>query len=234
MGSPDKVKAPAILKWGNQLISSSDVDKELFERQLIQVALLSRSQTLEVMKVFHLAAYAHEHGMEGKKTRGTGEPFFDHPKGVALMGIWEFQEKNPLQIQLDLVHDVLDYSNAMSEDLWQKFLGPVLFRKLKTVSKPEKGEDEIRNQINKRFYYKGISEDAYTMRCKAKDRIYNFRTIQGVSRMQALRKIKITERQLIPAFGALEDPRYKTILTEEIKRVRDLLKEQNSSAPAQT
>src|SRR5581483_2137345 len=140
-----------------------------------------------VARAFRYAAAAHE----GQQRR-SGQPFIEHPVGVA---------KICAQLRLDeqtiaaaLLHDVVEDTDADIEDLRAEF-GDEVARLVEGVTKLTRIQFQSREQAEAENYRKlvvAMSEDVRVILIKLADRLHNMRTIEYLGKQKQIQKAKET------------------------------------------
>ncbi|HZR96089.1 MAG TPA: bifunctional (p)ppGpp synthetase/guanosine-3',5'-bis(diphosphate) 3'-pyrophosphohydrolase [Gaiellaceae bacterium] len=186
-----------------------------------------------VARAFRYAAAAHE----GQQRR-SGQPFIEHPVGVA---------KICAQLRLDeqtiaaaLLHDVVEDTDADIEDLRAEF-GDEVARLVEGVTKLTRIQFQSREQAEAENYRKmvvAMSEDVRVILIKLADRLHNMRTIEYLGKQKQIQKAKETLEVYAPlahrlgihalkweledlAFQTLHPRKYEEITTMVAERRAD-------------
>jgi GTP diphosphokinase / guanosine-3',5'-bis(diphosphate) 3'-diphosphatase len=186
-----------------------------------------------VTRAFRYAAAAHE----GQQRR-SGQPFIEHPVGVA---------KICAQLRLDeqtiaaaLLHDVVEDTEVELDDVRAEF-GDEVAKLVEGVTKLTRIQFQSREQAEAENYRKmvvAMSEDVRVILIKLADRLHNMRTIEYLGKQKQIQKAKETLEVYAPlahrlgihalkweledlAFQTLHPRKYEEITTMVAERRAD-------------
>ncbi len=176
--SQTRPRAPAIIHSGDKLISASDYGhKEM--RKLLSVRGIEESSVDQVMASRTLAKLGHAYKEE--TVRRTGERYFDHPSGVALLLLLELGITDPDVLSAAQLHDVLEdvkIDRKELENLIKRTASSGTLRITQMVTNPEKTGNEDYDAQAKTRHYSLIFEDKKAALLKVADRMYNLRSLE--------------------------------------------------------
>lgn len=133
-----KPKAPAIIWCNSKLVSASDFGHEE-TRKLLALHEIPGEDINKIMAARTLAKLGH--GYKEEVLRRTGERYFDHPSGVALLLILELGITDPDILCAAMLHDVLEdvkIDRKEMENLIKGSTSPEALRIVQMVTNPDK------------------------------------------------------------------------------------------------
>ncbi|MBT4936575.1 HD domain-containing protein [Candidatus Peregrinibacteria bacterium] len=228
MSDNSSIKAPLSIWFNNELISPSDIGRDLFEDILRGNNAFSQDDVNKIMCIYHTAKYAHAYKVEVK--RRTGERYFEHPKGVTLIDILEFGQSDPEVVMAELLHDLIEDTYYTEEHLYYLF-GEKVANIVQLVTNPVLQDDEEKNKKNREMHYKIIALNQGASCVKVSDRIHNLRTFPKLDKSdenyqknleRQKRKIQETEDCIVPIAEGLKsyNPKYYEVLMEELETLK--------------
>lgn len=196
-------RAPEVIHFWNKLVSASDYgNKET--RKLLKIKWLSEDSINQIMAARTLAKLGH--GYKKEVIRRSGERYFDHPSGVALLLLLELWETDPDTLAAAQLHDVLEdvkIDLLEMENLIKRVASHETFHITEMVTNPEKTWDEKKDKQIKARHYHLISQDEKASRLKIADRMYNLRSLE----IHHLDESELTEKHLRKAEEQIEETR---------------------------
>jgi guanosine-3',5'-bis(diphosphate) 3'-pyrophosphohydrolase len=186
-----------------------------------------------VTRAFGYAAAAHE----GQQRR-SGQPFIEHPVGVArICAQLRLDEQT---IAAALLHDVVEDTDVELEDVRAEF-GDDVAKLVEGVTKLTRIQFQSREQAEAENYRKmvvAMSEDVRVILIKLADRLHNMRTIEYLGKQKQIQKAKETLEVYAPlahrlgihalkweledlAFQTLHPRKYEEITTMVAERRAD-------------
>lgn len=222
------ITAPPSIWLNNELTSPSDIGRELFEDILRGNSAFSQDDVNKIMCCYHTAKYAHAYKVEIK--RRTGERYFEHPKGVALIDILEFGQSDPEVVMAELLHDLIEDTYYTEEHLYYLF-GEKVANIVQLVTNPILQDNEERNKKNREMHYKVIRLNQGASCVKVSDRIHNLRTFPKLDShdenyeknlKKQENKIRETEECIVPIAEGLKtfNPKYYEVLMKELELLK--------------
>ncbi|PIZ01408.1 hypothetical protein COY60_03830 [Candidatus Gracilibacteria bacterium CG_4_10_14_0_8_um_filter_38_28] len=176
--SQEHPRAPAVIQFGSEFISASDYGfRET--RKLLEMRRLSEDSIDKIMAARVIAKMGH--GYKKEVVRRTGERYFDHPSGVALLLLLELGIIDPDILAAAQLHDVLeDVKINLGElgNLIKRSTSPEALRIVQMVTNPEKTGDAAKDKQIKERHYHLISQDFKASVLKIADRMYNLRSLE--------------------------------------------------------
>lgn len=140
-----------------------------------------------VIKAYNYAKKAHE-----GQYRVSGEPFVDHPLGVAM--ILADLELDIISIVASMMHDVVEDTEITSEDIRKEF-GDEVAHIVEGVTKLTRmqfktKEDQQAESLRKMFV--AMAEDIRVVLIKLADRLHNMRTLNYLKKEKRKEKSRET------------------------------------------
>ncbi len=154
------------------------------------------ADTERIMLAYRLAKYGHR----TTKPRDTGERYFEHVKGTALILLDEADISDRDTIIIALLHDIEEESFILTNKDIELIFGKevssavALLTKVSAIEKKAKktrGEEEYIGELNR----KG-SQKAKTV--KLADRLHNLRDMRGWDAKRKHRFVQETEKYILP------------------------------------
>jgi len=168
----------------------------------------------KLRNVFEFAKKAHE-----GQLRDEGVPYFDHVIGAFKILKNEFMNKDYLDYQIMLLHDVVEDTDYTYEDIRNLF-GVLVADGVNVLTKRE-GElvgDYIRRLKDYQFYHQLAV-------IKLADRLHNLRSLLNLSPgdEKVLRKLLETEKYYLPILRDLNEPIITDLFTKAISDLREFI-----------
>lgn len=91
------------VKYQGKLVEASRFGRGEFMQICRDIGVMSEDTLLRIWNAY--ADLKMIFGYKGLVNRQSGEPYYHHPKGVALIDILEFENRNPEQLIAELHHD---------------------------------------------------------------------------------------------------------------------------------
>jgi GTP pyrophosphokinase len=189
-----------------------------------------------VTRAFRYAAAAHE----GQQRR-SGQPFIEHPVGVA---------KICAQLRLDeqtiaaaLLHDVVEDTEVDLDDVRTEF-GEDVAKLVEGVTKLTRIQFQSREQAEAENYRKmvvAMSEDVRVILIKLADRLHNMRTIEYLGKQKQIQKAKETLEVYAPLAHRLgihalkwelEDLAFQTLHPRKYEEITTMVAERRADREA--
>ena len=165
-----------------------------------------------IFLAYRLSEYAHR-----KQGRKTGEPFFDHPRSVALILMQDLHIYDKDILITALLHDVLEDSKHFSEYTLTFFFGEKITNYIKKLTK-KVDVYKFKEERDAVYYSQVLSSDYPVVLIKLADRLDNMRDVHGLC-MRAIHDfIKETKEIYIPLSKGVCDDFFFDRLNFEIKR----------------
>jgi len=194
-------RAPEIIQLGDKLVSASDYGCEE-TRKLLKIKWLSEDSISQIMAARTIAKLGHAYKEE--VVRRSGERYFDHPSGVALLLLLELWETDPDILSAAQFHDVLEDVKIDSLEMKNVIIRAASLETLRItemVTNPEKTGDEKKDKQIKIRHYHLISQDEKASKLKIADRMYNLRSLE----INHLDESELTDKQLETAKKQIEE-----------------------------
>lgn len=194
-------RAPEIIHLWDKLVSASDYwNKET--RKLLKIKWLSENSINQIMAARTLAKLGHAYKEE--VVRRSGERYFDHPSGVALLLLLELWETDPDILAAAQLHDVLEdvkIDLVEMKNLINRTASHETLRITEMVTNPEKTGDKEKDKQIKARHYHLISQDEKASKLKIADRMYNLRSLE----IHHLDESELTDKHLRKAEEQIEE-----------------------------
>jgi RelA/SpoT family (p)ppGpp synthetase len=159
---------------------------------------LEAQEIKEVDRAFFFSAYAHE-----DQKRKTGEPYINHPLGVAY--ILGQMQMDTATISAALLHDVIEDTDTSKEQLSNEF-GELVAELVDGVSKLKTIHFKTREQANAESFQKlimAMTSNPRVIIIKLADRLHNMRTIEAMKLASQKRIARETLEVYIPIANRL-------------------------------
>jgi len=159
---------------------------------------LEAQEIKEVDRAFFFSAYAHE-----DQKRKTGEPYINHPLGVAY--ILGQMQMDTATISAALLHDVIEDTDTSKEQLSNEF-GELVADLVDGVSKLKSIHFKTREQANAESFQKlimAMTSNPRVIIIKLADRLHNMRTIEAMKLASQKRIARETLEVYIPIANRL-------------------------------
>lgn len=226
--------APPSIFDGWRYISSSEYWRESFEKLVRTIQWITNKQVNLVM-----LAYFDEKTQFWYKdiiTRTTWERYSEHPKWLALIGILECRETDPIVLTVCLLHDNLE-DTYEPRGLIRKWFWDEIMNICILLTNPKEFEDNDLKKNNQELYrkikeqhYKNIRRNIRAKKTKILDRSHNLRTYENIislypnidqmtSKINSIEsKLKDTRDYIVPMAEDLVDtnPEYLHTLSVSI------------------
>lgn len=150
---------------------------------------MTQDQLALVMKAYRFAKEAHR-----DQLRDGGERYFEHSKGVALIGIDELQHYDPEVIMAALLHDVLEDRPDIPWQEIESSFGSGTYRLVRLMTK-----DKGLSVTQEKEFFMGFFFYEWRERVlKLCDRLHNIRTLSQCVRPKQRRYLKETYEIFVP------------------------------------
>lgn len=152
----------------------------------------------EIDRAFFFSGYAHEN-----QKRKTGEPYINHPLGVAY--ILGQMQMDAATISAALLHDVIEDTDTTKEELSNEF-GKLVAELVDGVSKLKSISFKTREQANAESFQKlimAMTSNPRVIIIKLADRLHNMRTIGAMKLASQKRIARETLEVYIPIANRL-------------------------------
>jgi (p)ppGpp synthase/HD superfamily hydrolase len=226
--SKKRVMAPKAIWHHDRLVSASDFGRDKFKSFISETSKFTQDQIAEIMKAYDFAKEAYKKGENGDiHRRETGEPFFDHGKGVFLIDFIEFGQRNIHTLIAELLHDGPEENKMNIFEIQMRFNMMVANIVLALTNAPKTGSEFLDASIKK---FRFILMEMYTEISKAKvcDRLHNLRTPKCMDPSSdrfpdavkwAYEQLIETIQLILPLAKSLSDTRYLEALKLEMKNL---------------
>jgi GTP diphosphokinase / guanosine-3',5'-bis(diphosphate) 3'-diphosphatase len=153
----------------------------LFEKKLQPWFL--REELRSIMWAYKLSKYGHR-----DQQRESGERYFEHPKAVATIIPEELKIFDAQSIIMALLHDIIEDSYLLDEDLMRRIFGKMLTNGVRLLSKDENV---------KPVYYERLRTcgNWRVILVKICDRLHNMRTLDTASKEKQRKQAKETRKE---------------------------------------
>lgn len=194
------------------------MDWESFRQRIVNISLQAQN---DIQFAYFLAQAAHQ-----GQFRKSGEPFFTHPKEVAII-LLEVGIQDPRIIIGALLHDVfedttylLDRGPVSLEDNWDRIRGSLGINIAWIIQELTKSNDlsTTKRQLEQRYVETLRHTSAEVLLIKMADRLHNLRTLNAMPPEKREKTVIETKRIYLPIFRrAFEDyPREGNLLFQQI------------------
>lgn len=223
-----EIKAPPAIWYEGKLVSASDFDRGGFEAFITKTSDFTRDQINKVMEAYDFAEEAFKKGKSGDvHRRKTGEPFFDHGKGVFLIDWIEFGQRDIHTLIAELFHDIPEEGKSDLFTIFTKFKERVTWL-VGALTNPEKLRIPAIDNAIKQTRFLVMRVDSELSKAKICDRMNNLRTPPctnseapefAESVIWAQRQLIETMDIIMPLAESLTNKLYKEKLVTEIKNI---------------
>lgn len=195
------------------------MDWESFRRRIVNVPLQAQN---DIQFAYFLAQAAHQN-----QFRESGEPFFTHPREVAVI-LLEVGIQDPRIIIGALLHDVFEDTEyllgkgpvSVAGDNWDRIAGSFDAETAQMVEDLTKLNNPlITKEESEQLYFSALrSASSATLLIKMADRLHNLRTLDAMSPKKRRRTINETKNIYLLIFrGVLRDyPMEGNLLLQQI------------------
>jgi GTP pyrophosphokinase len=132
-----------------------------------------------VEDAYNLSKYAHR-----AQHRDSGERYFEHPKGVAVIVVSELGYYNPAVLVMALLHDVIEDSFIVTRSGMARLFGKRISQGLDYLTKTENHDEYVGKMYE--------CQDIGVIIVKLADRLHNLRDMSGVTAEKKVRKFAET------------------------------------------
>ena len=161
-------------------------------------------------------AYLFSQAAHASQVRASGDPYFSHPAGVALILAQLHMDMD--SIVTALLHDTVEDTLVTLETITEKF-GPkvaALVDGVTKLSRIDLGSVEKKQAENFRKLVVAMSEDIRVLVVKLADRLHNMRTLHFV---QSIEKRQRVARETIEIYAPLADRLGMQSLKDELEDI---------------
>lgn len=156
-----------------------------------------------IMRAYKLSKYGHR-----DQARESGERYFEHPKAVSIIIFRELKVYDSQSLIMALLHDVIEDSYLLDEELMEIIFGRVVTNGVRILSKDEE---------SKPIYYTRLKGCGLwrVILVKLCDRLHNMRTLAGSSREKQQKQAEETRTHFFELCDILEKllpKKYKAIV----------------------
>lgn len=174
----------------------STMNRERFKTLLFEKGIL-REDSMCIMFAYRIAKAAHQ-----QQERDDGVRYFEHPRGVALILIEEFNSSDPDMIIAALLHDTVEdtFIFGVGDDAcWslKKTFGNNVMRFVLALSK-ERCSEEEKIERDRRYFAAIERADEKIKIIKCADRLHNLRDITHCTIQKKKHYLEETREHFLP------------------------------------
>jgi len=157
------------------------------------------------------------------KFRDSWEPYFEHLARTTNIILTEFENSTIDEIILALLHDIYEDTSVLDNTLWL-LTNKEICKKIKFISKNDETLTWVDKNTKKIKYFERLltCTDLTIINVKLADRIDNLRTIWCWKEEKIMKKIKETQKYILPLAERYNKKAYK-ILKDEILKIEQTL-----------
>ncbi|PIW75417.1 MAG: hypothetical protein CO002_02105 [Candidatus Portnoybacteria bacterium CG_4_8_14_3_um_filter_44_10] len=148
----------------------------------------------KIMLAYRLAKYGHRN-----QTRDSGERYFEHVKGTALILIKEANVSDRDTIIIALIHDIDEESFMLTNDDIQHIFGREVSNAIALLTKVSAAERKTGATRKEEEYIEQVrNADRKTKIVKLADRLHNLRDMKSWDQKRKRKFVDETEKYILP------------------------------------